>query len=386
MGATNIERPTPAGFLARRVRSWRFAGAFAVVGLFVVENHCGGEPVDHRQLALHLLERGHFDRALVEARRATREHDSKIDGYVISSLAYLGLDRVDEAVASLTEAIQTQPDDPRLYATLREVGLRGECIDLVRDALVVLDGELQAPHNWHVRVTLAWVHRQLNADELALPLFVEAVETGRDVDPEHRRFAHLQLSRLYMETERFAEAASTLNDALLLDPDDRRLNLTLGECRLKQGELDAADAVIARAVQLGEGALEVVLYVARLYHDCGEVRRAIDYYELALERGADKPLVLNNLAWAYAQEHVELERATRLSLQAVKIEADNVVYLDTYAELLYVNGQYDRAIAVMEQALQIEPESGKHYEYLQGQLVKFRAAPSSLQRSSAAHM
>ena len=337
--------------LAHRIGSWGFSGAFAVVGLFVIENHCGVEPVDHRQLAVHHLERGHFDRALVEAQRATREQASKVDGHIISALAYLGLDRADDAVASLTAAILTQPDDPRLYSTLREIGTRSGRITLVRDALTVLDEELEAADRWHVRVTLGWAHLKLDANELALPLFVEALDTAGDVDLKHQRFVHLQLSRLYLESERFAEAAEILTDAVTLDPDDVRLNLALGECHLKQSMLDRADAQFTKTVQLGGDPLEVVLHIARLYYDHGQIRRAIDYYELALTRGGEKPLVLNNLAWAYAQERIEIERATRLSLQAVKTEADNVVYLDTYAELLYAGGRYDRAIAVMERAL-----------------------------------
>ena len=373
--------------LAQRIGSWGFSGAFAVVGLFVIENHCGVEPVDHRQLAVHHLERGHFDRALVEAQRATREQASRVDGHIISALAYLGLDRADDAVASLTAAILTQPDDPRLYSTLREIGIRSGRITLVRDALTVLEEELDAADRWHVRVTLGWAHLRLDANELALPLFVEALDTSGDVDLEHQRFVHLQLSRLYLESERFAEAAEILTDAVTLDPDDIRLNLALGECHLKQSMLDRAEAQFAKTVQVGGGdPLEVVLHIARLYYDHGLIRRAIDYYELALSRGGEKPLVLNNLAWAYAQERIEIERATRLSLQAVKIEADNVVYLDTYAELLFAGGRYDRAIAVMERALQLEPESGQHFDYLQGQLVKFRAAPGASRRTSAAHM
>ncbi len=373
--------------LAHRIGSWGFTGAFAVVGLFVIENHCGVEPVDHRQLAVHYLERGHFDRALVEARRATREQASEVDGHIISALAYLGLDRADDAVASLTAAIRTQPGDPRLYSTLREIGTRSGHLTLVRDALIVLQEELGDADRWHVHVTLAWAHAKLDSTELALSLFVEALDTVGEVDLEHQRFVHLQLSRLYLRSERLAEAAATLTDALALDPDDARLNLALGECYLMQNQLDRADAQFTRTVQVGGGdPLEVVLHIARLYYDHGEIRRAIDYYELALSRGGEKPLVLNNLAWAYAQERIELERATRLSLQAVKIEADNVVYLDTYAELLYAGGRYDRAIAVMERALQLEPESGEHFEYLQGQLVKFRAAPGARRRTSAAHM
>ena len=88
--------------------------------------------------------------------------------------------------------------------------------------------------------------------------------------------------------------------------------------------------------------------------------------------GEKSPIILNNLAWTYAEKGVQLDRALELSLRAVKSNAENVVYLDTYAELLFLSQDYKRAIAIIEQALEIEPPGGEHYDYLQRQLEKFR--------------
>ena len=90
------------------------------------------------------------------------------------------------------------------------------------------------------------------------------------------------------------------------------------------------------------------------------------------------PLVLNNLAWTYAEESIELDRAESLSLRAVKADVDNVVYLDTYAEVLFRQGRTERAVALMKRAIELEPEGGEHYEYLRGQLVRFEARIASL--------
>ena len=193
---------TPIGMSTEimALRSWwtsvsAGAAAYAVVGLFVIENHCSVAPVDHRQLAIHLLERGYFDRALVEARRAAREADSQVDGQVISALAYLGLERPQEAVASIVDAIRSEPDDARLFATLREIALQSDRVDLVLHALADLAPELPAP-NWHLRVTLAWTHMRLKENDAALPLLEEAVDTEKSVDLKNRLFAHLQLSNM----------------------------------------------------------------------------------------------------------------------------------------------------------------------------------------------
>ena len=107
------------------------------------------------------------------------------------------------------------------------------------------------------------------------------------------------------------------------------------------------------------------------HYGIGARQRAIEYYERSLRR-EETPLTLNNLAWLYAEEGVQLERALDLSLRAVKSDPDNVVYLDTYAELLFLLGQGPRATALLELALKIEPPGGEQYDYLLGQLEKFR--------------
>ena len=110
-----------------------------------------------------------------------------------------------------------------------------------------------------------------------------------------------------------------------------------------------------------------------VYYGIGARQRAIEYYERSL-RGEETPLTLNNLAWLYAEEGVQLERALDLSLRAVKSDPDNVVFLDTYAELLFLLGQPRRAIAMMELALELEAPGGEQYDYLLGQLGKFGGA------------
>ena len=56
------------------------------------------------------------------------------------------------------------------------------------------------------------------------------------------------------------------------------------------------------------------------------------------------------------------------------LEAESPVYLDTYAELLHLLGRHAHAVAIMRQALALEPTDGEHRAYLKGQMAKFRRA------------
>ena len=61
-------------------------------------------------------------------------------------------------------------------------------------------------------------------------------------------------------------------------------------------------------------------------------------------------------------------------MRAVKLDAESPVYLDTYAELLHLLGRPAHAVAIMSQALALEPTDGEHRAYLEGQMAKFRRA------------
>ena len=349
---------------------------FSLTGVFVIENHCAGTAVDHELLARHFLEQGYYERALVEAERARREESGATAPRLLAALAHLGLEDVESAVEQLRGAIRIEPDNPRLFATLREICLQEDRLDLSRDVLKDLREEF--PDNWHVRAGLGWAYRELDDEEAALELLELAIAPSDSIDSGARGFALVQLGRIYLRQERFEDCAAVLQKGLPGEDEEYAL-LLLGECRLRQGLEEKAGLRFEEALAASEAPPATASHIAMNYYRIGARQRAIEYYERSL-RGEETPLTLNNLAWLYGEEGVQLERALDLSLRAVKSDPDNVVFLDTYAELLFLLGQRQRAIALMELALELEAPGGEQYDYLLGQLGKFRgvAAVSGL--------
>ena len=356
-------------------RPWQRLGCFAVLAVFVIENHCGLSVADREALAGHFLERGHFRRALIEARRAAREDGSRSDSYVLSALAHLGLEQAEESVLQMGKAIRLSPEDPRLYAVLRQICLEQGRPDLARDFFEELLAE--TPDNLQARSNLGWSLSLLDATDDAVAHLQTAADADSSLDSEARLFTRLQLGRIYLGRERYEEASQVLQDAVACDDGDGRSRLALGECRLRLGEDEAAEEQFSAVLDMTPDPGPTATHIAQICYDSGRRRRAIDYYELALSQGDDRGLVLNNLAWTYAGEGLELARAAELSLAAIKAEADNIVYLDTYAEILHLLGRHDRALAIIRRALSLEPETGEHHQYLQEQQDKFRLAAAS---------
>jgi len=349
-------------------RSLRTFACLFITGIFVIDNpYCGTRDYDQAQLALAYLENERYEQALKEITRALRQRGDNPDFYLIAAMAHLGKEEIEEAAQALGKGLLVSPDDVRLHQTLRDI-----CQQYGRftTACSILEELLDRhPDNPRIQAGLGWAYAQLQEEEKAVDLLSRAIDTETS-DP----FAHVQLSRIYLDQERLEKAAQVLEKALEIAPDDPRPLLALGETRFRQEQADAAADAFAQALERSETPAITATRIARFYYERGLRSRAIEYYERALQFDDSNSLILNNLAWTYAEEGTELERALMLAIRAVKLDDDNVVYLDTYAEVLHLKGQHARAIAVMRRALELEPEDGEQYEYLQNQMAKYRQA------------
>ena len=347
------------------MRVARQAVCCALLGAFVISNpQCGAYQAGHAQLAQVYLRDGLYDQALAETRRAIRQDGPDDRLFLIAALARLGLGEVDTALELLGQAIALAPDNDDLYRALRDICQREERFAQTEELL----SQLHADHGQSASLwaTEGWLHARQERPDAA----VEALRQAIQLD-EHHLFAHVELSRLLIAEGQFAEAEIALAEAVRIQPDDPQLVLTLGDCQLRQGLAERAARTFDRALTA-----EVVsaVDIARIYYERERPDRAVEYYERALAGAPDDPLILNNLAWTYAEEGLRLSYALNLSMRAVKLDAESPVYLDTYAELLHLLGRHAHAVAIMRQALALEPTDGEHRAYLEGQMAKFRRA------------
>ena len=344
------------------MRLARQAVCCALLGAFVISNpQCGAYRAGHAQLAHAYLRDGLYDQALAETRRAIRQDGPDDRLLLIAALARLGLDEVDAALELIGQAVALAPDNDDLYRALRDICEKEERFAQTEKLLAQLRADYgESASLW---ATEGWLHARQERPDAA----VEALRQATRLD-EHYLFAHVELGRLLIAEGRFAEAEVALAEAVRIQPDDQQLVLTLGDCQLRQGLAERAARTFAQALTAG---VISAVDIARIYYERERPDRAIYYYERALAGAPDDPLILNNLAWTYAEEGLRLSYALNLSMRAVKLDAENPVYLDTYAELLHLLGRNAHAVAIMRQALALEPTDGEHRAYLEGQMAKF---------------
>jgi Tfp pilus assembly protein PilF len=75
-------------------------------------------------------------------------------------------------------------------------------------------------------------------------------------------------------------------------------------------------------------------------------------YDEALKYNDKNVVVLNNYAYFLSLEKKDLKKAERMSALAVKLEPNNSTYLDTYAWIFFVQGNYTLAKIYIESACQ----------------------------------
>jgi tetratricopeptide (TPR) repeat protein len=101
------------------------------------------------------------------------------------------------------------------------------------------------------------------------------------------------------------------------------------------------------------------------YFQLNETEQAFAAYEEALKYNDKNIAVLNNYAYYLSLLKRDLTKAERMSASCIKLESDNATYIDTYAWIFFVQGNYTLAKLYIEQAISKDqtnnPELIDHY-------------------------
>ena len=100
-------------------------------------------------------------------------------------------------------------------------------------------------------------------------------------------------------------------------------------------------------------------------HSSGKNEESFASYELSLKANPDNALVLNNYAYHLSLAALQLEKASQMAKKAVGLTPGNSYYLDTYAWVLYKQGNYPEALNYIEQAMKTTSDNSstvlEHY-------------------------
>lgn len=103
----------------------------------------------------------------------------------------------------------------------------------------------------------------------------------------------------------------------------------------------------------GNGVVKSNFYgqIGDLYYQMEKMDEAYKAYDEALKYNENNAPVLNNYSYFLTLDKKDLKKAERMAAQCIKLEPDNATYLDTYAWVFFVQGNYTLAKIYIENAL-----------------------------------
>lgn len=87
------------------------------------------------------------------------------------------------------------------------------------------------------------------------------------------------------------------------------------------------------------------------YHTLGDNEKAYEAYDSALGYNPDNIGALNNYAYYLSLQRRDLDKAQDMSYRTIKAEPTNATYLDTYAWILFEQGNYAEARLYIDDAI-----------------------------------
>ena len=109
-----------------------------------------------------------------------------------------------------------------------------------------------------------------------------------------------------------------------------------------------------------------------IYYQQGKETEAFAAYDSALVYMEDNIMCLNNYAYYLSLKGEQLDRAEEMSYRTIRQEPENITYLDTYAWILFMKGDYAHARTYMDKVVdpKLTDEELLSNERLLGNLIE----------------
>lgn len=300
--------------------------------------------------------RGRLAQAARDLERRIRSHPHDCELRFHRGIALMALERQEEAITELTEAIRLRPSPRYFYERSSCLGACGRLAEAIADCTgaIQLAPQKAAPYFLRGR----WFLMQKEY-ERAIADWSEAIRLSDGVlrvPPLYNRAVALRVLK------RLDQAIADLNEVLRLEPDNLKARQLRGKC---YEEIEAWQA----ALEDFEAALEVerteeyVLHRAWCLEMLGEIEEAIEAYGEAIALFPEK-------ATSYAARGSCLiqmgryEEAAADLYQAVEHSPEDANFWLSLSSCLSITGRLDEALTAARQAVRYYPQGKLHRQNL----------------------
>lgn len=298
-----------------------------------------------RALLQILLSQKNKDRAILVAEDLGHALPNDFTAVDLAARALFDLGKPDEGLAMYQQLAAARPDSPQVHVRLAEIYIaRGD----FANARTACDRAISA----NPAYMPAWINRvaveyKLSGLEAALLI----VDKAQKLNPTNG-LAKLLRGDLYVTAKRLPEAEAEYQRIFAKDPSSLLVVRIFDVIKLR-GDRARATSFVQDWLKKNPNDLVVHLALGEDELQSKDMDAAKAEYEFLASKLPRDVRVINNLAWIY--ERLGDQRATKLAEQAYTLAPSSPQVVDTYAYLLYRNGDPKRGAELMRQAYNANP-------------------------------
>lgn len=204
--------------------------------------------------------------------------------------------------------------------------------------------------------------QQTQKTELAKNAYQESIK----IDPSSLAVWQ-NIIQLHFELNKTDSAAYYSGMALELFPNQGVLYYFNGAANLQEGNDEEAVYALEQGKKLSSANLNLLngfnSLLGDAYNSVKEFEKSDAAYEASLDFDPNNDGVLNNYSYFLALRKYNLDKAASMSKATVDRNPENVTFLDTYAWVLYIKGDYKEAKKIMERAIDLGGVEAVHYDH-----------------------
>lgn len=269
----------------------------------------------------------------------------------------IGESKLDDALQHLTalESLEDDPSETRFKVALIQIEKQNYREAMRELSLVLAKNPKHAEARYYLASLYAGSGRRKEAIEE-----LKAIEKDSSMYVKARTFSAFILR----QDDQLEDALDAVDEALAVEP--ANLNLILYSVLIlrDQGEYRSAEKRLRGAIEDHSQDERVRFNLAVVLHERGKDSEAIGEMERVLEINPRNSDALNFIAYAYAEEGRDLERAEQLVMKALELKPSDGYYLDTLGFVYFRRGKMQQAEETLARAVGVtgqDPVIIEHY-------------------------
>jgi len=228
--------------------------------------------------------------------------------------------------------------------------------------------------NWQIQLQSAYLSSKIGDSVKSYNLFKKVLKIS-DTIPD----IPISIALFYLQKLNDSLALEVLEETVDKFADDFRFPFFIGIAYQSLDNDTLAIESFKKSIALNESFLDNWVQLGILYDNIGNKDSSDYYYKNALKIDPLNPLVNNNYAYSLSLRGKELSNAKEMSEKALSMEPNNAAYIDTYAWINYLMGNYTIALEYIEKAINTGNASAEVYEHYGDILSKLNKEKEALE-------